>query len=121
MAATDRLGASDITLATAGSSVVDKMRALDNSVDPARVDHTCIGDTYATEKPGTKKKEISLEAAIETTGVWRALVGTNVTFSHDLAGTSETGTGYLFGLRESSGGINGAQTEVAVISVHTVD
>jgi len=121
MAATDRLVGSSITIAQVGTNdLTDKFRVLDHTKDVVAIDVGAVGDTRVHEKAGRIREEISLEAVIETTGVFRALIGTDVTFTADIAGTSMTGTGLLKGGRESSGGIDGVQTEAATISVHTV-
>lgn len=121
MAATDRLLASDITLTTlGGTSYVDKLRAISGTESPTRVATTCIKDTYRQETAGIIAKEYAISLAPETTGAFRALIGTRVAYTIDLTGNSETGTGTLFDLTEDAP-LDGAQEERIVLSVDTVD
>lgn len=119
MAFLNRLKTANMTLCTVSSAMVDKLRGIEHTESPTRIDATCIKDTYRGELPGITAKQYSLTQAIETTGAYRALVGTNVAYTIDLAGTEEIGSGYLFDLGES-GPLDGLQEERIVLSVHTV-
>lgn len=121
MAFSARLKTSNMTIVTFGTSaMVDKVRGIEHTKAPTRIDATCIKDTYRGELAGIISKEYSLTQAIETTGAYRTLVGTRVAYTIDLAGTSETGTGTLFELGES-GPLDGLQEEKIVLSVDTVN
>lgn len=117
-----RLVAADLTICTIGSgAIIDKLKSLERRAAPNTIDVGAIKDTYVAEHPGRKKLDITFRAAVETTGVFRSLIGTQVTYTHDLAGTSEVGTGFLFDHDETSGGVDGAQEEGGRIAVHTVN
>lgn len=119
MGFSDRLKTSNMTLCTIGSAMVDKVRGIEHTVAPTRIDATCIKDTYRGELAGIKAKQYSITQAIETTGAYRSIVGTRVTYTIDLAGTTEIGSGTLFDANES-GPLDGLQEERIVLSVDTV-
>jgi hypothetical protein len=120
MAVTARLKSSQLTAIYIGTDLIsDVLRGCEMTNSPNVIDATCVKDDYTYEIPGIRKYDLVITAAIESTGAFSALLGTEVNFTHDIHGHSVGGRGYVFDYR---GGItvDGLQEEAMRISVNTV-
>lgn len=122
MAWTDRLKADDIVTVTVGATaLVARVRNASRRASAARIDVGAIKDTLKIEKGGRVSIEIPIEMATETAQFARSSVGSDVTFTHDIAGSSESGTALLAESTEEIGGMDGAQTESFTLVVQATN
>jgi hypothetical protein len=110
-----------VALNVGGSDILALFRDTGSRKAAADIDLGAVKDTYKITGAGRITWDIPITVAVEDQPFVLALVGTNVTFSHDLAGTATTGTAMLLDADHQSGGMDGAQTCAFTLKVQTVN
>lgn len=108
-----------VTLSVGGSSVLATFRDVSDEITVNEIDGGAVMDTYVVTLAGRKSRTIPITIAVEDEPFVKALVGTNVAFTCDLAGTATTGTAMLTKATHASGGMDGAQTCAFDLKVQT--
>ena len=118
MAVTARLKSSQLQLIYVGTTnLTDLVRGCEMTWSPNVIDATVVKDAYTYEEPGIVKKDLVITKAINSSGAFSAMLGTEVGFTHDIHGVITYGRGYVFDYR---GGItvDGLQEEAMRIGVN---
>lgn len=99
-----------VALVVGGSSILATFRDVSQETSVAEIDAGAVMDDYVVTVAGRKTGTIPITVAVEDEPYVKALVGTNVTFTANLAGTATSGTALLSKYTHASGGMDGAQT-----------
>ncbi len=118
MGQADRLKMADIQICKVGSSdVISKLITQSSTSDGATVDVTCAKDTRRYYKAGIVGGTIECELVVETSAAFTQSVGTLVTYTQNLGGVSEVGSGILSRHGRDGGGVDGRQGETFTITI----
>jgi hypothetical protein len=108
-----------VVLSVGGSDILATFRDVTDDQSVAEIDAGAVMDTYVVLVPGRKTRTVSVTVAVEDEPYVKALVGTNVAFTANLAGTATSGTALLTKATHATGGVDGAQTCAFDLKVQT--
>ena len=118
MAVGDRRISSDINICRLNTTdVVAKLRSLSQTDEAAVIETTAIEDTRGHFKGGIVRSTFTGELVIESSPAFRSLIGSLVTYTRDLGGQEESGSGILNRSGVDLGGVDSLQTETFDVQI----
>lgn len=108
-----------VVLSVGGSDILAEFRDVSDEITVNEIDGGAVMDTYVVTLAGRKSRTIPITVVVADEPYVKALVGTNVAFTANLAGTATTGTAMLTKATHATGGVDGAQTCAFDLKVQT--